>query len=109
MQCLVDQQLPSALARWLETQGHTAEHVRDCGLTNADDRSIWDYALQRNAILVTKDEGFAIRRANVRNGPAVIWIRYGNATRRQLLGWFAPLWPLVREKLELGEGLIEIY
>lgn len=43
---LVDAQLSPALARWLASQGHTAEHVNDVGLDGADDRRIWDQALR---------------------------------------------------------------
>ena len=34
---LVDAQLPPALASWLTQQGHTAQHVDDLGLSNAED------------------------------------------------------------------------
>lgn len=61
MRILVDAQLPPALARWIEAQGHVAEHVIDCDLADADDRALWDYAMSANAIIVTKDEDFAIR------------------------------------------------
>ena len=45
MRFLVDAQLPPALARLLITLGHTAEHVADIGLRDADDSPIWAYAL----------------------------------------------------------------
>jgi transcriptional regulator with XRE-family HTH domain len=44
MRFLVDAQLPPALARWLAAQGHEAEHVSDCGLAQAADPAVWDYA-----------------------------------------------------------------
>lgn len=45
MRFLVDAQLPPALAGGLTDQGHEAAHVFECGLTDADDGSIWGYAL----------------------------------------------------------------
>ena len=69
MRFLVDAQLPPALARWIEAQGHTAEHVIDRDLADADDRTLWDYAISANAIIVTKDEDFAIRRNMEQSGP----------------------------------------
>lgn len=62
MRFLVDAQLPPALARWLADQGQPARHVYDLGLATADDREIWDVALATGAVVVTKDEDFALRR-----------------------------------------------
>jgi predicted nuclease of predicted toxin-antitoxin system len=45
MQFLIDAQLPPALARWLSSAGHHAEHVADIGLAGARDGEIWAYAL----------------------------------------------------------------
>jgi len=61
MRFVVDAQLPPALARLLATHGHTAEHVADIGLRDADDSPIWAYALLHQAVFVTKDEDFPHR------------------------------------------------
>ena len=45
MTFLVDAQLPPALADWLIKQEHSAEHVYDVDLRDADDIVIWNYAL----------------------------------------------------------------
>jgi predicted nuclease of predicted toxin-antitoxin system len=60
MRYLVDAQLPPALARWLVVEGHEAEHVIDRRLETASDREIWDFALETEAVIVTKDEDFAV-------------------------------------------------
>ena len=70
MRFVVDAQLPPALARRLETLGHTAEHVADRGMAAASDNAIRDYAASVGAAIVTKDEDFAIRRV-LTEGPAV--------------------------------------
>lgn len=75
MRFLVDAQLPPALARWLEERGHTAEHVADRGMAAADDRAVWEYALATGAVIVTKDEDFAMCRVLASEGPWVLWIR----------------------------------
>ena len=61
MQFVVDAQLPPALARMLAGLGHTAEHVADIGLRDAEDSPIREYALEKEAVVVTKDEDFAYR------------------------------------------------
>ncbi|MEI2617881.1 MAG: DUF5615 family PIN-like protein [Thermomicrobiales bacterium] len=108
MRFLVDAQLPPALARWLAERGHDGEHVADVGLLLATDQEIWDYARSVGAAVVTKDEDFALRRGLASDGPAVVWVRRGNTTRRELLAWFEPLLPAILAALADGEALIEI-
>jgi len=50
---LVDAQLPPALPRFLQSQGYAAAHVAAAGLLNSDDNPIWQYALDRGAVIVT--------------------------------------------------------
>jgi len=37
-----------------------------------------------------------------------VWLRRGNTSRRDLLGWFEPLLPPVIDLLTRGESLVEI-
>lgn len=108
MRFLIDTQLPAALAGWLRDRGHQAEHVLDVALAQGKDRQIWDYAGQHKAVIVTKDEDFAewVRRG--RPGPSVVWLRIGNSSKRVLLTWFGPLVPVIVQKLEQGDRLIEV-
>ena len=105
---LVDAQLPPALARWLEQQGHEAEHVYDIGLASAPDRDIWNHAARHDAAIVTKDEDFVAFRTIADDGPAVVWIRIGNATSRALIERLSSQLPAVEQGLTAGERLIEI-
>jgi predicted nuclease of predicted toxin-antitoxin system len=79
---LVDANLPPALARWLTSEGHEAYHVSDFGMESAPDSAIWRRATGLGACIITKDEDFALLQALDRAGPAVVWIRIGNAVRR---------------------------
>jgi hypothetical protein len=38
----------------------------------------------------------------------VIWLRIGNATNPELLGWFMPQWPSMLVRLQAGDRLIEV-
>ncbi|MFE8033083.1 DUF5615 family PIN-like protein [Thiohalocapsa marina] len=62
MRLLVDAQLPPALARWLSAQDDPADHVVDLGMDAVADRLIWQGAEQEGAVMVTKDEDFALWR-----------------------------------------------
>ena len=108
MRFLVDAQLPSALARWISAQDHDARHVSDVGLLHARDGRIWEHAVRREASIITKDEDFPRRRLMAKSGPPIIWIRRGNASRRELLTWFTPIFPHVVIALSRGETVIEI-
>lgn len=108
MHFLVDAQLPPALARWRGDQGHEAHHVADLGLETASDREIWIRAEASNAVIITKDEDFARRRASAVVGLPVIWLRIGNTRREALLRWYAVAFPRVLGALEAGETLVEV-
>ncbi len=108
MRLLVDAQLPPALARWLTDQGEQAEHVADLGLLFASDLEIWRAAEEREAVIVSKDEDFALRAQLRDTGPQVVWVRSGNVRTGELLRRWAQLWPGAREALARGERLVEI-
>jgi len=105
---LVDAQLPPALARWITAQGHEAQHVSDIGLVDAADTATWRHALASAAVVLTKDEDFALRAQLSGSGPPIVWIRYGNMRKTELLRRFAMVWPDVVNALARGETLIEI-
>jgi predicted nuclease of predicted toxin-antitoxin system len=108
MRFLIDAQLPPALARWLSSAGHHAEHVADVGLAGARDDEIWTYALSASAVIVSKDEDFALRKILRQGGPPVVWIRLPNSRRAALLAWFANALPKIVEAFERGETFIEL-
>lgn len=109
MRFIVDAQLPPALARWLESNGHEATHVADVGLLDAPDSAIWRYAREDGAVILTKDEDFAVwRNAADDPMPRVVWLRVGNTRKKELLRWFEPLLPRILSALESGESLVEV-
>ncbi|HEX4096228.1 MAG TPA: DUF5615 family PIN-like protein [Caulobacteraceae bacterium] len=107
MKFLVDEQLPPALADWLRTRGHEAEHVHTAGLGAADDKTIWRYAREGGWIIVTKDEDFAAHRAAAA-GPSILWLRVGNAMNSVLLAQMETHWLAIAPLLEAGEPIVEL-
>jgi predicted nuclease of predicted toxin-antitoxin system len=108
MKFVVDAQLPPALARLLNDQGHDAVHVADVGLLAAKGTAITAFALQEKAVIVSKDEDFPHRLSQISTGPAILWLRIGNSTRRALLEWIEPLLPQIVAQFEAGEHLVEV-
>jgi predicted nuclease of predicted toxin-antitoxin system len=105
---LIDAQLPPSLARMLMSAGHQARHVREVGLRNATDRTIWDYAVRERAVIVTKDEDFALRRLHVSDGPTIVWLRIGNSSTSALQRRLMPLLPEIERMATMGDVVIEV-
>lgn len=108
MKFVIDAQLPPFLAQTLRELGHDAVAVRDVGLREAEDEAIWQYALENDAIIVTKDEDFPERSLHTAAPPAIVWLRIGNCSNRALLVWFAPLWHEIERRLIAGDRIIEV-
>lgn len=108
MRFVIDAQLPPALARLLTSRGYLAEHVQDIGLRDADDSSIWNYAMMNQAVILTKDEDFPHRMRQSQMSPVIVWLRIGNTSRRALILWFEPLLPQILVLIENGDRLIEV-
>jgi predicted nuclease of predicted toxin-antitoxin system len=104
---LVDAQLPPALARRIAGLGHQAEHVADCGLATSPDGVIRAHAAGTGAVIVTKDEDFAVHRV-LHGGPAVVWIRTGNIRRAELLRRIEADLGAIVAVLGRGEALVEV-
>lgn len=97
MKFVVDHQLPPALARFLESQGHSAYHVRELGLKEADD-----------LVVVSKDEDFFFF-ASVPNAAAkLIWVRVGNCRTHFLLEKFRIRLPQIIASFEARSHVVEV-
>jgi predicted nuclease of predicted toxin-antitoxin system len=104
---LVDAQLPPSLAEALRQAGCQALHLNDLGLLAATDRQIWEEAVSRSAILVTKDRDFPLRRAARNDGPAILWIRVGNTSNRILIELVLRALPAIIDAIDRDEAVIE--
>lgn len=109
MRFLVDAQLPPALARFLTAQGHDAAHVLDCNMLEATDLDIWAYSIANDAVIVTKDEDFALMSAKSdETRPRIVWIRIGNCSKQELLAWFERRSSEIVALLQEGNALVEV-
>lgn len=88
MKFLVDHQLPVALARFIAIKGHPAEHVRDLGLTEADDIVIWRHAGARDLVIISKDEDSTFLAGVPGETGKLVWVRIGNCRKQVLLEAF---------------------
>jgi predicted nuclease of predicted toxin-antitoxin system len=105
---LVDQQLPPALATFLEGAGHPAQHVREIGLKDANDVSIWQHAIAHGLVMVSKDEDFYFLALSPDSAGRLIWVKTGNCRKQALLEKFRVQLGAIVEALESGSRIVEI-
>ena len=108
MRFLVDAQLPPALPVYLSRRGFPSEHVNRIRLGGAGDLAIWKHAIRTGAVLITKDEDFAILARQRTRGPQVVWIRLGNITNAALQAALTPILDEILDGLKKGERVIEV-
>jgi predicted nuclease of predicted toxin-antitoxin system len=77
---LFDQNLSHKLVNRLGEVFPDSQHVRDVGLADADDTSVWEFAAAGGYTIVSKDSDFHQRSFLYGAPPKVIWLRIGNCT-----------------------------
>jgi predicted nuclease of predicted toxin-antitoxin system len=105
---LVDQQLPPALAAFLKNQGHDAQHVRELGLKEADDATIWRYAAANGMVVVSKDEDFYFLATKPGGDGRLVWVKIGNCRKQVLLKKFGAQFGAIVAALEADNQIVEI-
>jgi len=105
---VVDAQLPPALARALCEVGQDVRAVREIGLRDAENSDIWEYDLDHECGIITKDQDFADRSISSRASPVIVWLRIANTSNRVLFAWLLPLWPETISRIESGDTLVEV-
>jgi predicted nuclease of predicted toxin-antitoxin system len=105
---LIDNQLPPALARFIQSEfGTEARHVEDVGLREAADAELWACASRTDSVLISKDDDF-VRFVLTAPTARLVWVRTGNCRRGYLLNVFRQVWPQVVERLDKGDRFIEV-
>ena len=108
MKFLVDNQFPAALARFLNSQGHDAQHVLDLQMDEASDASIWKFAVSDSRVLVSKDEDFLQFAIRPNAATAFLWVRLPNCRKQPLLAAFERALPSILAALEAGSRVVEL-
>lgn len=63
MNFLVDENMPRSLAPQIAALGFTVQDVRDIGLRGKPDNEVYEAAIAADAIIITRDRGFAIEKS----------------------------------------------
>jgi len=79
MRLLLDQNLSHRLTNRL-SDIYESVHVRDIGLGDANDVTVWEYARAHGYTIVPKDSDFQQRSLLHGAPPKFIWLRVGNCS-----------------------------
>jgi predicted nuclease of predicted toxin-antitoxin system len=105
----LDAQLPPSAAAWITaTFGIEARAVRDLGLREAKDASIFQAARDAVAVVMTKDSDFVEMLQRLGPPPKVLWVTCGNTSNARLREMLSRQLPVVVARLDGGESLVEI-
>jgi predicted nuclease of predicted toxin-antitoxin system len=77
---LLDENLPTRLARDLAKAFPGSTTVLDLGMTGRSDRELAEVAVERGYVIVTKDRDFPNYAALRKDTLKVVWVRTGNCT-----------------------------
>ena len=80
MKLLLDENLSPRLSVMLADLYPGTEHVRDCGLEQATDQKVWEFAASNGFVIDSKDSDFEQRSLLRGHPPKVIWVRLGNCS-----------------------------
>ena len=85
MRLLFDHNLSFRLITFLADVYPEATHVALVGLERAPDEDVWEYARDKNYLIVTKDSDF--NDLSVLRGfpPKVVWLRVGNCPTSRII------------------------
>jgi predicted nuclease of predicted toxin-antitoxin system len=96
------------LARFLSSRGVECRRVPDVGLGKASDVEIWRLAGENDYVLIAKDEDFLYLANRPGARGRLIWIRFGNCRKKELLAAIERLWPRVEVALRARDRAIQL-
>lgn len=100
---VLDQGLPRSAAELLRRDGWDVVHVAECGLSEASDTQILDYARINKRIVCTLDADFhALLAVSEAAGPSVVRIRREGLRGPDLVSLLKRVWSEVAVPLENG-------
>jgi predicted nuclease of predicted toxin-antitoxin system len=106
---LIDAQLSPMLAGWIsDTFGVASRPVRDLGLRDAEDLTIFQFARTLGTVVMTKDVDFVSLMERHGPPPQVLWMTCGNTSNEHLKRLLNQHLRRALELLAAGEPLVEI-
>ena len=96
MKLLFDENLSPRLPGVLADLYPDSVHVHGCGLGNADDSIIWQYAKDHGFTIVSKDSDFQERGVLLGQPPKLIWLRAANCSSEEIENRLREAFPIIK-------------
>jgi predicted nuclease of predicted toxin-antitoxin system len=96
MKFLVDVNMPKYFSFFNYPEFYFVSDI-DLKLT---DSKIWDYAIENNLVIVTKDTDFFNKSILSKEKPKIIYFKIGNATLKQMHEYFEKNWNIILRSIE---------
>jgi len=104
MKLLLDQNISYRLVRDLKFIVSELDHVKFVGLEDAEDYEIWEYAKHNGCAIITFDADFYEIQTIRGYPPKIVWLRFGNTTRREFMDFFTRNIEKIREFCDADES-----
>ena len=100
MKLLLDQNLSDRITSPISDLFPGTTHIKAVGLTEADDRTVWEWAKQHGFTIVSKDTDFHQRAIMFAQPPKVIWLRVGNCQSSLITNLLRSRYDVVRQFIQ---------
>lgn len=97
MKLLLDENLSDRIIARIDDLYPDSTHVKTLGLTNTDDKIIWEYAKSNNLIIVSKDSDFHQRSLLYGYPPKFIYLRIGNSPTSRIIQILRDSFDIIRQ------------
>ena len=101
---LIDENLPRSLGAKL---GEACTHASEIA-AQASDTMLWEYARERNWIILTRDTDFFDRLMLIGSPPKIVWVRLGNVRKSELIEIVGFKWKAIRKLMEFSD-MVEVH
>lgn len=101
MKLLLDENLSRRIVPFIQDSYPESTQVALIGLEHADDKIIWQYAIENGFVIVTKDADFYDMAMLYGQPPKVIWLKIGNQPKA------ATIKALIDNKQAIEQALIQ--
>jgi predicted nuclease of predicted toxin-antitoxin system len=108
MKLLLDENLSRRLVPFLQSAYPDSSQIALVGLEQASDRMIWQYALENNFVIVTKDADFYDLSMMLGTPPYLIWLQIGTADKAAVLSLLLDNAQAIQDGFSNGLACIEL-
>jgi predicted nuclease of predicted toxin-antitoxin system len=102
-----DINLPPRLVAFFRERNCEAVHAYDLGFATAGDETIWDFAREHDAIVITKDSDFT-RLGAAKPGPRLVLVCTGNCSNETLFAKLSEALPEIIALFQAGSRMVEL-